>query len=327
MAETHTEETGERYPQLASFIGETGTCNIVAFIDAPISISCADAVGVGAGKSTLIKLLIDRQDLVSPHGSKYYSPVTSSNQDRIPTTGDVHLYADPSTLHATSPLLFVDCEGLSGGEAAPKQLRQAQDFASSYSAANYSRRYATPRKIEWAQTPQTQKREYAVSQLYPRILYIFSDVVCFVLRNPRSFESTVLHKLIKWGAASIDKSINQPVLPHCIIVLNATDPNVDEKEFDVVKATQMFLSDISDAIRREPVLQQYAQIWHQRGRHLNTTKELLECYYASISIVRVPYKGSYSKSRLMPRETPIAHSRQCQPTSNERYPFQFRMQS
>ncbi|KAJ8124529.1 hypothetical protein O1611_g9111 [Lasiodiplodia mahajangana] len=55
----------------------------------------------------------------------------------------------------------------------------------------------------------------------------------------------------------------------------------------------MLLSDISDAIRREPVLQQYAQVWRQRGRRLNTTKELLECYYASISVVRVPYKGSY----------------------------------
>lgn len=205
----------------------------------------------------------------------------------------MHLYADPSTLYDTSPLLFIDCEGLSGGEAAPKQLKQSHD--SSSHSANYPRRHAVPRKIEWAQTPQTQKREYAVSQLYPRILYTFSDVVVFVLRNPRSFESTVLQRLIKWGAASIDKSINQPVLPHAVIVLNATDTNVDEKEWDVSKATQMFLSDISDAIRREPVLQQYAQTWRQRGRRLNTTKELLECYYASISVVRIPYKGSYSK--------------------------------
>lgn len=54
----------------------------------------------------------------------------------------------------------------------------------------------------WADTPQTQKREFAVGNLYPRILYTFSDVVVFVLRNPRAFESVVLDKLVRWGAAS-----------------------------------------------------------------------------------------------------------------------------
>ncbi|KAI0196635.1 hypothetical protein EV127DRAFT_403722 [Xylaria flabelliformis] len=150
LAEAHIEETGERCPQLTSFIGET--------------------------------------DFTLPQESGYYSPVTtSSHQNRIATTGDMHLYADPSILYTVNPSLFVDCEGLSGA------------------------------KVKTV-------AGLVVSQLYPRILYTFSDCVIFVLQNPRSFESTVLNRLIKWGAASIDKSINQPVLPH------VTDPDVDEKE-------------------------------------------------------------------------------------------------
>lgn len=47
------------------------------------------------------------------------------------------------------------------------------------------------------------------------------------------------------------------MLPHAIIVFNATDVNVDEKEWDVTKATQMLMTDIRDAIIREPVLQDY----------------------------------------------------------------------
>lgn len=169
----------------------------------------------------------------------------------------------------------------------PKQLRnRAEDLANGYKTSE-------SRRISWAKTPNTKKREYAVAQLYPRILYTFSDVVVFVLRNPRAFESTVLPKLLKWGAASIDKSLNQPVLPHAVIVLNATEPNIDEKEWDVEVATQMLMSDIQGAVLREPVVQDYVQQWRKQGKHVSTTKELLECYYASVSVIRVPYKGSY----------------------------------
>lgn len=56
---------------------------------------------------------------------------------------------------------------------------------------------------------------------------------------------------------TVDKSLNQPVLPHAVIVFNATDINVDEKEWDVTKATQMLMTDIHDAIIREPALQEY----------------------------------------------------------------------
>ncbi|KAK4221040.1 acyl transferase/acyl hydrolase/lysophospholipase, partial [Podospora fimiseda] len=218
---------------------------------------------------------------------------------RVPTTGDVHLYADPSSYLTRTPLLHADCEGLDGGEAVPRGLRhrsKGKDDRSSNMNEQRKKlkktRHGSERNILWAVSSETKKREYAVTELYPRLLYTFSDVVVFVLRNPRSFESTVLEKLIDWGAASINKSVNQPTLPHAIIVLNATD-QVDDKEWDVDTATQLLLDDINDAISRVPRLEDLSKGWRETGRKIANTKDLLDCYYASVSIVRIPSRGRY----------------------------------
>ena len=165
-------------------------------------------------------MLINRRVSHEP----FPSPVTSSSDnDRIPTTGDVHLYADPGSFKGRTPMLFADCEGLDGGETVPRGLRHrllsettamvnVRPRSPNPPAFNPSdrrgssiaripnnhinprvqtrkklqkSRYSSSRNIAWADSPERQKRGYAVLELYPRLLYTFSDVVVYVLRNAR----------------------------------------------------------------------------------------------------------------------------------------------
>lgn len=107
----------------------------------------------------------------------------------------------------------------------------------------------------------------------------------------RAFESTVLAKLVEWGHSSIDKSVNSPTLPHVVIVINATDNNLDDREWDVTEATRLFLHDIREAVNN-PRLDEYVQHWRPY-RDVKSTEELLMCYYASINVVRIPSPPKY----------------------------------
>ena len=118
----------------------------------------------------------------------FRSPVVGSvKNDQSPTSGDVHLYVDPDTAYGPLPLLYADCEGLEGGEAIPRANQLREIIRNSGHGQIRQRLFSTrPRELVYAKkNSEARNREWAVRKVYPRLLYTFSDVVVFVLRNTR----------------------------------------------------------------------------------------------------------------------------------------------
>lgn len=261
------------YPKLVAFIGVTN-----------------------AGKSTLVKMLIERETTGDNKISttEFPAPVIGSAADDMLTTTDgISLYADPATYEGRSPIFWADCEGFEGGETPPLgsqcQIRTQKEQDDAY--------WTDTRPIRWANTEDTCKREYIVKTLYPRLLYTFSDTVVFVLRNPKTFESAVLKKLIAWGAEALETSVNQPALPHCIVVINGSDPGIDERQWDSDHATHSLLSPVSGTLNRLEEVPQFREAvayWQRLGKRIDTVRDLILCYYGSFKVVRVPAGQQYA---------------------------------
>lgn len=91
----------------------------------------------------------------------------------------------------------------------------------------------------------------------------------------------------------MDKSVNQPSLPHVIIVLNATEVNIDDKLWDPEEATLDLLEDYKNSVDNVQDFRELVASLEVLGRKPRTTKELLEYYYSSVTVVRIPTKGRY----------------------------------
>lgn len=142
---------------------------------------------LGAGKSTVIKMLINREharvQVSLDPACVFPVPVPGLVGDNVPTTGDVHLYPDPGTHYGRQPMLYADCEGMTGGEQIPRGLAGRQSVLQA-TKKNMGKNKLY-KKLTWATNPRMQSREFAVTALFPKILYTFSDVVVFVLREVR----------------------------------------------------------------------------------------------------------------------------------------------
>src|ERR1700760_1989482 len=88
----------------------------------------------------------------------------------------------------------------------------------------------------------------------------------------------------------MEKSTNQARLPHAIIALNATESEIDEKEWNCDYATQNLMFAIKEIIDRDPRCKLLANKWRAHGKAILNTQDLLRCYYSSIKVVRIPRK-------------------------------------
>lgn len=112
----------------------------------------------------------------------------------------------------------------------------------------------------------------------------------------RTFEVSTLRPLIQWGQTSLETSVNQPNLPHAIVVLNASEIGIDPKEWEIGYATDRLLAANTtclDAQNGQPDLSRLARAWQKKGRRIRSVLDLIHCYYSSFKVVRVPTKGRY----------------------------------
>ena len=99
--------------------------------------------------------------------------------------------------------------------------------------------------------------------------------------------------MLEWASTSLESSVNQPTLPHAIIVLNASSTSVDDEEWNTSTATKNLMEHVAHAIYEVPMFRDCAEHWRRRGRQIHNMLDLFRCYYADICVVRVPVKGRY----------------------------------
>jgi hypothetical protein len=90
------------------------------------------------------------------------------------------------------------------------------------------------------------------------------------------------------------------VLPHLIVVNNAVEYGDSSTLWQVGPATDQALDNVRDSFRAIPRVKSYTAFWKRRGKTINSTLDLIHCYYSSFKVVSIPRAGQ--RTALMLRQ-------------------------
>lgn len=102
----------------------------------------------------------------------------------------------------------------------------------------------------------------------------------------------MFEKLVDWGAAALETASNQPLLPHAIIALNASENDIPQELWDVKSATKAILESMSRTVDQNATFKRYAEFWRRRNRTVENVKQLMLSYYSSVQ-VRSQKQGNF----------------------------------
>lgn len=214
----------------------------------------------GVGKSTLIRIIL--KTLGQSNGS-LPAPIIGARDCADSTSSDLHFYIGPVITPPASgkgtnnnnsapstpkvmkdgiPLgggginpnlniqsLLFDTEGLDGTDI-PKTLlsklgskrNKLQLLRQSSPLTPYTTRQASQVVAYRA------RRRNHVEQTYPKLVYLFSDVILYVT-DANWKNKSFLDRLIAWASQGSANSVNQSVKPKLIVIFNKVDPTTFEE--------------------------------------------------------------------------------------------------